>query len=49
MNAKRQKAEELIYKVFDAVDKTHTNSDYYKKLFSSMSLILKNSVKEDYL
>ena len=37
MNAKRQKAEELIYKVFDAVDKTHTNSDYYKKLFSSMS------------
>ena len=37
MNAKRQKAEELIYKVFDAVDKTHTNSDYYKKLFSTMS------------
>ena len=37
MNAKRQKAEEHIYKVFDAVDKTHTNSDYYKKLFSTMS------------
>lgn len=37
MNAKRKKAEELIYKVFDTVDTTHTNSDYYKKLFSSMS------------
>ena len=37
MDAKRKKAEELIYKVMDAVDKSHTNSDYYKKLFASMS------------
>ena len=37
MNKKRQQAEELIYKVFDAIDKTHTNSDYYKKIFSNMT------------
>lgn len=37
MDAKRKKAEELIYNVMDAVDKSHTNSDYYKKLFASMS------------
>ena len=37
MDAKRKKAEELIYKVMDAADKSHTNSDYYKKLFASMS------------
>lgn len=37
MNAKRKKAEELIYKVFDTVDKTGTNSDYYKQLFATMS------------
>lgn len=37
MNNKRQQAEELIYKVFDAADKTHTNSDYYRKIFASMS------------
>jgi methylthioribose-1-phosphate isomerase len=37
MNQKRKKAEELIYSVFDAADQTHTNSDYYKKIFSTMS------------
>ena len=37
MTDKRKKAEELIYKVFDAADTTGTNSDYYKKLFASMS------------
>ena len=37
MNAKRQQAEELIYKVLDAADKTHTNSDYYKNIFVRMS------------
>ena len=37
MNKKREEAEALIYKVFDTADKTHTNSDYYKKLFSTMS------------
>ena len=37
MDAKRKKAEELIYKVMDAADKSHTYSDYYKKLFASMS------------
>ena len=37
MTKQRQEAEELIYKVFDTIDITHTNSDYYKKLFASMS------------
>lgn len=37
MDKNREKAEEIIYKVFDTVDKTHTNSDYYKKLFATMS------------
>lgn len=36
-NKKRLEAEELIYKVLDTVDKTHANSDYYRKLFSSMT------------
>lgn len=36
-NIKRQQAEELIYKIFDTVDKTHSNSDYYRNLFSNMS------------
>lgn len=33
----RQQIEDLIYKVFDTVDKTKTNSDYYRKLISQMS------------
>ena len=33
----REEAESLIYRVMDAADVTHTNSDYYRKLFSSMS------------
>lgn len=33
----RQKIEELVYKVYDAADTTHINSDYYKELFSKMS------------
>lgn len=37
MNKQREQAEELIYKIFDTVDKTHTNSDYYKQLFANMS------------
>ncbi len=37
MNKQRQEAENLIYSVFDTVDKTKTNSDYYRKLFASMS------------
>lgn len=36
MTKQRQKAEELIYKTFDTVDKTHTNSDYYRKIFANM-------------
>lgn len=36
-NKKRKEIEELIYKVFDTVDSTHTNSDYYRNIFSSMS------------
>ena len=34
---KRKQAEELIYKVLDKVDPSKVNSDYYKKLFSSMN------------
>lgn len=37
MNQKRKQAEELIYKTFDAVDKSKTNSDYYKKIFAKMT------------
>jgi hypothetical protein len=37
MNKKRKEAEELIYKVFDTVDKTKTNSDYYKQIFANMT------------
>lgn len=37
MNPKRQKAEELIYNVFDKLDPSNTNSDYYKKIFASMT------------
>ena len=37
MTEQRKKAEELIYKVMDKLDKTKANSDYYKKLFASMS------------
>ena len=31
---KRKEIEDLIYKVFDTVDTTKTNSDYYRELFS---------------
>lgn len=37
MNAKRMKAEKLIYDVMDILDPTKTNSDYYKKTFTNMS------------
>lgn len=37
MNAKRQQAEELIYKVLEKAEHGTVNSDYYKQLFSSMS------------
>jgi len=33
----RKKAEELIYKVMDALDSTKSNSDHYKQIFSKMS------------
>lgn len=33
----REEVEELVIKYFDAVDKSHTNSDYYKKLFAEMN------------
>lgn len=32
----REEAEFLIYKVMDKVDPSHTNSDYYRELFSKM-------------
>ena len=37
MNAKRQQAEELIYKVLEKVEHGTVNSDYYKHLFSKMN------------
>lgn len=33
----REKAEELIYKTFDAVDPTGANTQYYQQLFADMS------------
>lgn len=36
-NKTRKNIETLIYQVFDALDKTQTNSDHYKELFSKMS------------
>ena len=37
MNKQRKEAEDLIYRVMDAADVSHTNSDYYRNLFSKMS------------
>lgn len=37
MNAKRKKAESLVYNVMNALDKTKSMSGYYKKLFSTMN------------
>lgn len=37
LHERREAAEMLIYKTFDTVDKTKTNSDYYRKIFSNMS------------
>lgn len=37
MNKKRAEAEALIYQVLDTVDKTHTNSEYYRSLFAKMN------------
>lgn len=34
---KRKQVEELLYKLLDTIDKTHTNSDYYRNIFSKMS------------
>lgn len=36
MNAKRKKIEDLIYKVFNALDPTGDNTKYYKDLFGKM-------------
>ena len=37
MNAKRQQAEELIYRVMDTLDKEEYNSSYYKTMFAKMN------------
>ena len=37
MNAKRQQAEELIYKVLEKAEHGTINSDYYKQLFNNMT------------
>ena len=33
----RDQVESLIYQVFDTVDPSHTNSDYYRNIFTNMS------------
>ena len=33
----RQEAEALIYKFFDTLDKTKTNSNHYKEMFADMT------------
>ena len=33
----RKEVEDMIYTALDAVDKTHTNSDYYRQIFSKMN------------
>lgn len=35
--AKRQEVENLIYKILDTIDKTHSNSDYYRAIFKDMN------------
>ena len=37
MNARRKKAEEIIYKIMDLMDTTGMNSAYYKEKFNKMS------------
>ena len=37
LKEQRDQAESLIYRVLDTVDKTKTNSDYYRKLFANMT------------
>ena len=37
MNPKRKKIEETIYHTFDLLDKTGTNTKFYKELFGAMS------------
>lgn len=33
----REEAELIVYKTLDAIDPSHTNSDYYREIFSKMS------------
>lgn len=37
MNAKRKKAEQIVYDVMNALDKTGANAEYYKKKFAKMN------------
>ena len=37
MNKQRQEAERLVYETMDALDPTHSNSDYYKTIFADMN------------
>lgn len=37
LKQQRQQAEALIYQVFDTVDPSKTNSDYYRKIFGKMT------------
>ncbi len=36
-NKKREEVENLIYKIFDTIDPSKTNSDYYREIFSKMN------------
>lgn len=33
----RKQIEDMLYKILDQIDHTHTNSDYYRNIFASMS------------
>lgn len=49
MNAQRKKCETLIYQVFDAIDPTQENSNFYKEKFNSMTdEQFKNFIKKDF-
>ena len=46
---KRKEVEELVIKVFDALDKSKVNSEYYKGLFANMSdSQFKNFISKDF-
>ena len=52
MDAKRKKVEELIYSVFDALDTSKQNTNFYRQMFGKMSdqqfhTFMKKFLKDD--